>query len=219
MSRINQVIEVDRVIKYLLPDEKKRKLCLEMFVEAIIYANSQGGDKWGIYYLPDRVRLLVGSLIAFTIVRNNIWLALDDQLLEASEQYQHLLEESDSWQWDIDGYLRYKVIRSKNGYYTPAENHVTMWPIIRALHFEYINKVAEKYTKLRRDSQAINNPVVLDYLHNELEKSVPYPNYGQVIIEDGDFVSSGEPLTDANRMTTDECIACHEVRVFDRLIL
>jgi 5-methylcytosine-specific restriction protein A len=168
-----------------------------MFVEAINHANSCGGDKWGTYYLPNKIRLLVGSLIVFTINEGSIWLALDDQLLEASEQYQHLLGETDSWQWDKEDYPRYSAVPSRNGYYTPSEKHLTIWPVIRTLHFEYINKAAKKYAKLKSSSRVNNHLAVLDYLLNKLGEFVPYPSYEQVG-EDGNFVLPEEVLNDVS---------------------
>ena len=177
----------------LLPQEEKRKLCLEMFVEVVNHANSYGNDKWGTYYERKVVRLLVGSLIVFTIERGCVWLALDKPLLEGSEQHQYLLERENSWQWDQDDYPTYSKVPSRNGYYIPSESHSEIWPIIRLLHFEFIRKVAEKYPSLRTTSQARHNSTLLSYLRNELEQFVPDPIY-EPIEGENDIVLAEEVL-------------------------
>jgi 5-methylcytosine-specific restriction protein A len=193
----NDEVEVKSIIGSLHPQEEKRKLCLKMFAEAINQANSRGSDKWGTYYRPDKVRLLVGNLIVFTIESECVWLALDKQLLESSEKYQHLLKESNSWQWDKVDYPAYSQVPSKNGYFIPSEDHLEIWPVIRSLHFEFIDKVATKYEQLKKTSQAKHNSAVVSYLRNELGQLVPAPVYEQIEIEDN-FVLPEEVLDEVS---------------------
>jgi 5-methylcytosine-specific restriction protein A len=134
----------------------------------------------GTYYEPNKVRLLVGNLIVFTIERGCVWLALDKQFLEASEKDKQFLEELNGWRWDEDDYPIYSQVPSRNGYYIPSENHLEIWSVIRPLHFEFIRKVAAKYRRLKKTSQAKHSSVLLSYLRNELGQFVPDPIYEQV---------------------------------------
>lgn len=61
------VSQIEKTISSLLPDEEYRKVCLSLFVESLFKANTYGSDKWGAYCYSGGVRLLVGSLIVFTI--------------------------------------------------------------------------------------------------------------------------------------------------------
>jgi 5-methylcytosine-specific restriction protein A len=187
--------QVHQIIRSLLPQEGKRRLCLEMFVEVINHANSCGGDKWGVYCEPNKVRLLVGNLIVFTIEKGNIWLALDKESIEASDETERLLLEVNEWQWDKDDYPMYSQVSSRNGYYTPSENHPEIWPVIRSLHFEFVSKVAQKYRKLRMTSQAKHSSVLLSYLRSETKQLVPDPIYEQTE-KGGDFTSPDEILAE-----------------------
>ncbi len=191
--RRNDEVEIRNIVRRLLPQEEIRNLCLKIFVEVVNHANSCGNDKWGTYYLPNKVRLLVGNLIVLSIERNCVWLALDNQLLESSEKYQHLLKETNNWQWDKDDYPTYSQVPSRNGCYTPSENHLEIWPVIRSLHFEFISKVAAKYEKLKKTSQTKHSSAVVSYLRNEIDQSVPSPIYEQIEERDG-FVSPDEIL-------------------------
>jgi 5-methylcytosine-specific restriction protein A len=172
--------EAERIIVSLLPDEEIRKTCLTVFLESIDQANTCGSEKWGVhysYYSRDRVRLLVGNLVVFALQKGRIWLALDQRLLEKSKGKQRLLELSKSWQWDTDDYPEYVQIPSKNGYYTPSEDHLKIWPIIREFHLELVRNAAKKYRRLNKRSQSKYTPDVLEYLRVELGQRIPEPVY------------------------------------------
>ena len=68
-------------------------------------------------------------------------MALDEELLGTSN-HRSLLERSGDWEWDLDQYPEYSAIESRNGYYSPSEEHTEVWPTIRPLHFESISKAA-----------------------------------------------------------------------------
>lgn len=75
-------------------------ICLSLFLQALNKANSYGNNKWGVHYRSYGIRLLVGSLIVFTIHKNGIWLALDKQLLDGEKDKRNSLDKSELWQWD-----------------------------------------------------------------------------------------------------------------------
>jgi hypothetical protein len=133
--------DVRKVIHSLLPDAETRRFCLEAFDETVRYADSFGSEKWGAYYERVRVRILVGSLIVFTLESGCIWLALDQELLETSQELSNFLESSEDWQWDNDDYPRYTKIPSRNGFYVPSEKHRDVWSLIKKLHFEFISRL------------------------------------------------------------------------------
>jgi len=175
----NSIYDIERVIKSLLPEAKIRKICLSILLESLIEANTYGSNKWGIYYIvdADRLRLLVGSLIVLSIHKQGVWMALDKQLLYELKEDFDILKTSQDWQWDSGRWSEYKKIPSKNGFYMPSEDHLRIWPIIRRLHFEYINKAANMFSQLREDSQKKHMQHVLTYLRNTLKQYVPEPFY------------------------------------------
>lgn len=172
-------------ITLLLPNEDKRKICLSLFLEALLKSNSFGNNKWGAYsHSSVGVRLLVGNLIVLTIEKSGIWLALDRQLLNESKAQQDLLKNCTSWRWDTGRYSEYKPVPSKNGYYLPCEDNLQIWPDIRELHFAYIQKVAHKYEWLNTRSQNKHSPDLLSYMRIELQKDIPNPHYETVSFSD-----------------------------------
>jgi len=177
-------MKIEEVISSLLPDEEYRNICLSLFAQSLVKANSYGRNKWGVYYNREHIRLLVGSLIVFTIHKDAIWLSLDQRLLNEAKDWQRLLNISTVWHWDKGEYSEYKQVPSRNGYYVPSIMNLDLWPVIRDLHFEYIREVANKYHQLRSDSQSKHTPEFLVYLRNELGQTIPEPNYGTLAEDD-----------------------------------
>ncbi len=136
--------EARQVIYSLLPDTIVRRSCLEIFGESAGYANSFGSDKWGAYYETGKVRLLVGSLIVFTIHKDGVWLALDQELLDTSQELSVFLDNAEEWRWDNYDYPIYKSVPSRNGFYTPSNNHVEVWSVIKKLHWEHVTLLGRK---------------------------------------------------------------------------
>lgn len=169
--KVNNETEARDHIFSILPEAQVRQECLTMFADAIVEANVYGRDKWTVVYNTDKVRLLVGHLYICTLVDGCIWLALDKGLLETSD-YQLILEQSDDWQWG--GGEEYRQIPSRNGYYSPSENHAEVWPVIRRLHFESIYRAANESTLERRSLQG-HSSEILKYLRNNLKRHVPDP--------------------------------------------
>lgn len=158
--------DVRKVIHSLLPNAKTRRLCLEAFGETVSYANSFGSKKWGAYYERGKVRLLVGSLIVFTLGPGCVWLALDQELLETSQELSNFLENAEDWQWDNHDYPRYTKVPSRNGFYIPSDKHEDVWSVIKKLHFEFISKTSAKYEKLREGTQ--NSESLIEYIRSEI---------------------------------------------------
>lgn len=169
--------DVRKVIHSLLPDAKTRRLCLEAFGETVSYANSLGNEKWGAYYERGKVRLLVGSLIVFTLEPGCAWLALDQELLEKSQELSSFLESTEDWKWDDHDYPRYKKVPSRNGFYVPSDKHEDVWGVIKQLHFEFISKTAEKYEKLREGTQ--NSESLIEYIRSEIGDFLQSPDNEQ----------------------------------------
>jgi 5-methylcytosine-specific restriction protein A len=174
------VTKIASVMESLVPEKGKRRHFLSIFLEAINHANSLGSNKWGVQCVDEeeKVRLLVGSFIVLTIGKGRLWLALDEELLKTKEKVLSL-ENSDQWQWDKDDYPTYKRVLSRNGYYISSQNNFELWSKIKELHFEFINKVANRYSWLLVTSQSKHQPALLLYLRQELKQFVPDPNYNQ----------------------------------------
>ena len=156
------------------------KCCLQIFLASLVEANKYGSNKWGVYYQIDNrarvVRLVVGNLIVLTIHKQGIWVTLDQQRLEESQDQRDLLDRSQDWRWDEGKYSEYVLVPSKNGYYVPSKN-LQLWPTLKELHFTFIGRVAQKFKQLRTTSQSIHMPGLLAYLRYELKQYVPEPIY------------------------------------------
>jgi len=117
-------------------------------------------------------------LIVFTIHKEGLWLSLDKQLLDERKDAQNLLEASEAWRWGEGDWAEYQRVPSRNGYYIPSKDSLDIWPVIRGLHFEHIKKTAGECNQLRGPSQRNHSPELLAYISSELERSIPYPDYG-----------------------------------------
>lgn len=191
----SDIDELKEAMTPLFPNDEYRKICLRLFLEALNKANSCGNNKWGAYYYNEGVRLLVGNLIVLTIHKNGIWMALDKQSLNEMKDTQ-ILEESHLWRWETGDYSEYKPVPSKNGYYTPSNEDLYIWPLIRDLHFRYIEKVANKYKWLNYKSQSTHSDKLLYYLKDELGlQSIPIPIYSDTEFETAEEIPANE---DAN---------------------
>ncbi|CAK0743715.1 hypothetical protein CCP4SC76_1390009 [Gammaproteobacteria bacterium] len=161
----------------LLPNVESRISYLRLFAESIIFANSLGNDKWGVHRFQNKMRLLVGSIVVLTVHEDRIWVTLDEKLLQSSENYQNLLNHEKAWQWDDDDYPRYRMVSSKNGFYTLSERHSEVWKNIKTLHFEFIRNVSRSYKKLKITSQARHSPEAIRLISDELGQPIPNPVY------------------------------------------
>lgn len=174
------VVKIANIMESLVPGKEKRQHFLSIFLEAINHANSLGSNKWGVQCVAEeeKVRLLVGSFIVLTVGKGRLWLALDEELLKTKEKALSL-ENFEQWQWDKDDYPVYRKVLSRNGYYNPSQNKFELWNKIKDLHFEFITKVANRYSSLQIKSQSKHQPALLLYLRQELKQFVPDPNYDQ----------------------------------------
>ena len=158
--------KAEDLVTSLMPDAEVRKRCLLVFLESMKEAHKYGADKWGAYCTHGRVRLLVGSLIALTIHTRGVWVPLDKQHLEDSQELARLLRCSPDWQWDTGKDSEYVAVPSRNGYYYPSED-LQLWSVLREGHFPFIGRVATKYHRLKVTSQVKHMPNLLTYLRHE----------------------------------------------------
>jgi len=168
---------VEKFLVSLLPNPEVREMLLSLFVEAIAEANFQGDEKWATYYERNRVRLLVGNLIACTVHSNRIWMALDHAHLNEHSGVEQLLDLSGSWKWDTEDYPEYTKVASRNGYYTPSHDHSELWPIIRDLQFKFIERTATTCRKFSKRSQAKHSSELTGHLRETFGQYVPEPRY------------------------------------------
>ncbi len=164
------------VFDRVLPSGQAGQTLMSMFAEAIREANIQGRHCWATRYTGDRVRLYVQHLIVFTLIDGEGWLALDDELIGEDEA--ETLSTAPSWRWPgpNEEYGAYKLVATRNGYYSPAENHQQLWPMLRRLHFSTIYWAARKTTMDPRTREG-HSSGVLKYVRNNLGKHVPDPQY------------------------------------------
>jgi hypothetical protein len=177
--KISSEDEANRFVVSILPEPGIRQKCLMVFADAIDEAHRCGRDRWAVRYTTDKVRLHVDHVIICTLrdrpEHGPIWMALDEGLLGTSN-HKSLLERSGDWEWDDDQYPEYSTIESRNGYYSPSEKHTEIWPTIRRLHFESINKAANHRAMDPRTAKG-HSPEILKYLRHELNRHLPDPLY------------------------------------------
>jgi hypothetical protein len=166
---------VATIIEALLPEPRARLRCLAAFADAIREAHRQGPEKWGVTCLPDRVRLVVGSVIACTLHDGGLWVVLDSDYLERQPGLQERIERSSHWKKHSAGY---KGIPSISGYYLPdAPESELLWCILKAPHFAFLEATARKYERLRAQSRQSHSEEALRYIDAEL--SLPSPSHAR----------------------------------------
>lgn len=175
MSAITEK-EVDTRIREALPASGCRLRLMELFISSIREANEYGRQGWAVSSDPRQIRLIVGHLIVATLECDSIWLSLDRKGM--SEVEEQALTQAQDWEWSSpdEEYSEYHEIPAKNGYYTPAPDAPTTWPLIRNLHYNLIFKAAHGRVMDPR-TPANHSPSVLSYLRNSMGVHVPDPLY------------------------------------------
>ena len=171
---------VQKALYKILPEKKLRKNCLNIFSESIICADESGSHKWGLHIQENKIRLLVGSMIVFTIQDEKIWIALDRNYLESEDDFEEVLNDSPNWRWDADDYPEYTRVPSRNGYYSPNEKNFELWNTIKNAHFEFVRNVANKFESLQTRSQKKHEPELLRIIEDIVGRSLPAPDHDSV---------------------------------------
>jgi hypothetical protein len=167
--------QVRRHIERVLPDEARRAMCLSIFADSIDRLHAHGPDKWGVYCKDSHVRLRGGGLIVLTIERNEIWLALDQEAIDASAPMPNKLNSAQGIRYDRGRWAHYKRPPTTNIFYSPTAENTRDWQPIRSLHFALLDRVARE--AFRVDSQKKHQPSVSAYLQMVLHRWVPEPAY------------------------------------------
>lgn len=181
--------DIVEIVASVLPDRRTRLIGLTIFAESIFRAHSHGARKWGAYtqsHSREGIRLLCGDFIILTLHRDYVWLSLDKEGFDTSD-----LAEDPCWHRDEGnlpgGYPSYSRTPSVNIYYKPDDLQNALWPHIQTLHFQFIDRVGEKYESLRVSSQKKHQHEFIDYLASTLGYPIPKPNYtGHTIIDDSE---------------------------------
>lgn len=161
----------------ILPESEARQKCLMVFADAVEEADLHGRDVWAVTHTRDKVQLVVGHVIVCTLKNRSehgpIWMELDKGLVGSSK---YPLEWSGDWEWDNDQYPDYRTIESRNGYYSPSENHDELWDRKKPLHFESIDKAANQTTMDPRTLYG-HTPPMLTCISKELGRQLRDPLY------------------------------------------
>jgi hypothetical protein len=176
ISVLGRKDQVSRLMLSVLPSGADvGQKCLRVFADGIERADGHGRNVWAVTHTKDKVRLIVGHVIVCALKNRPehgpIWMALDKGLVESSA---FPLERSGDWEWDNDRYPEYKTIDSRNGYYSPSENHDELWGMIKPLHFWSIRKAAYRTTMDPRTPKG-HTPEILSYMRTELGRQLPDP--------------------------------------------
>lgn len=175
--KFSEIEQVQRHVESLLPDKDLRHICLSIFADSIAKLHAHGTDLWGAYCTNRYVRLLGGSLIVLTLEHHGLWLSLDQASLTASPKIARRVDALTTWRWDVSDYPAYLRVSSRNGYYIPSAAHQQDWPTLRALHFVFLDRVAQKFAWLSTKSQKKHQPSLITYLQRVLGRDIPAPYY------------------------------------------
>jgi hypothetical protein len=128
-----------------------------MFMEAIEETKRYGNEKWSVTLMNDRVRLVIGQLVVFTLHKGKAWLVLP------GKDSPDFVAPSEFSGWETDSYF-YKSISSICGYYEYSDSyHEDTWPRIRKQHFKFIEMVSQKYKEVGKRSKDLHSPGILEY--------------------------------------------------------
>ena len=155
-------------IEAILPDPASRTVHLSLFAESLSYVDETRPGCWLTHLLPDRIRLLANRHVVFTLHGDRAWLPLDPDGDTAA------VARGGSWTWDDSSYPAYKRPPSRNGYYRPAVDDGADWSRIRELHFRYLDRLLACSRANDRRSNERHEPAVVDYLSEQLQRSIPW---------------------------------------------
>jgi 5-methylcytosine-specific restriction protein A len=166
----------------ILPTATHRQTYLSLLVDSIVEANVYSRDNWAVTCEGRVVRLHVGHYIVFTLEKDQVWLALDLELLHSEVRRGPTLSDLESWGWTpYTDFLEYSDLRGNkittNGYYVASAAHETVWPEIRRLHFESLYKT-HHVRRIDSRTPPKHAPGVLMYLRHQLQRWIPDPLYG-----------------------------------------
>lgn len=195
---------VVKVVKSLIPDENIREKCLKIFSECLIKADESGSTKWGVHVKKDRIRLLVGSLIVCTVIKDKIWMALDREMLESTGSVRDIIESSGYWTWDTEDYPEYSQVPTLNGYYEVIDESFYLWAELKKLHFELIRKTGEKYKNLQVKSQKHHEPALIAYIQDTYDLSLPLPEHGKFIDTENESEEIDKTNTEIDKLNIPE---------------
>lgn len=192
-----EIEQVNQFVESIIPDKGIRHKCLCIFADSIVKLNDIKPAVWGVHCVDDNkdqmVRLYAGGLIVLTLEKGRAWLPLDKISMEESPELIKNIEDLSAWEWDKEDSPEYKRVLSKNGFYTPLESHEDDWLLLKAFHFAFLDRVAEKYSALNPSSRRLDQPAVTMYLKHELDRNIPSL---YVLPEDVDLSEDGYPSND-----------------------
>jgi hypothetical protein len=180
MDNLYSEQEAKQLIEGLIPDPALRRLCLNIFVDAIHEANLYGRDKWHIEPAFDgHIWLFTGSLVTCSLVEERIWFSLDRQLMESQAGEPLACDgTATNWAWepvDLDDPTWVHLATVINGFYMPGANHLQIWPQLRRLLNESIYRAIQNSPDTGIIEERVHSPGILAYLRNELGRHVPDP--------------------------------------------
>lgn len=177
---IKSLSEIRQFFKILYPEQNVRERCLSLLAESIKNAHHYAPDEWIIRYHPHRqiegFRLMVGNLAIFDIEQKRIWMPLDAELLDATSQYEKLLDKEEGWQWKAGYRSVLKKVLSRNGYYMPDKDpSEKLFSVVLELNSTVIERIGLQNYKLAQRSRQKYEPKIIEFLHRELKQPIPEP--------------------------------------------
>lgn len=158
---------IDELVALLLPNSDSRRICLEYFADCVKQAHRQTPANWGVTVLDDRIRLNVGSVVAFTLEKQKIWLAAD----ELSQAQRTQL----SWRATFTPEHDYNSMEPVTTLYVPQEHVTPVRAILQEKQFAFLDRAAE--TKMRQPSKDVHSTEFVEYLGRFLGRDIPQPAY------------------------------------------
>lgn len=170
-NTLNRKSEADarRVIEALLPDTESRRACLNLMADYIEAAHRHSPGTWELTLFEDRVRLNVGKMQTFVIYAGEIYVVLDDRVLNANDRTE--LEEHGTSPGQV-----YQVVADTYDLRVSAENLRAITSTVESAYPTLVERTAQ--TAKRSPWYTFHSPGVLAYLRDFLDRDIPDPDYG-----------------------------------------
>ena len=162
--------EVRNLIERLLPDHDCQQHILNYLADIILAANDIGTNRWAVTLSKYRVRLNVGSYVAYEINSSGAMLAMERSLIEPA--YLSHLQELPGWEpWT------YKSYPTSVTCIIPCDQFAVLLPMMRPANLNFVQTAAGQISQIRAQVRAAHEESVIDYLRITLGRDIPDPEY------------------------------------------
>ncbi len=162
---------IESVFQQHYPNPDERKICATLLADSILHAGSKNPSCWGVTLRDNHlIRLNVGKIEVLRLHRERMYLVVDAALLDVRirEQFQNILEFSDSYYLSVSGEQGYGWI--------PSNQLSSILDKLKTAYFALIEHAAQTVVTQSPYHEA-HSPGILKYLRRFLQRDLPAPAY------------------------------------------